>query len=102
MDYDTVMVGAAELRAAVESGRKVFGPDHDIMIARTPAWGNSDVCLIVRGKRHEAAARGILLASRNPAATMKEETSAGWRGRPAYTYSVVTIPVNGAKEALAT
>jgi hypothetical protein len=98
MNINTVMVGAPELRAAIESGRKVFGADHDLMIARCPAWGSDDVCLIVRGKQHAAAARAV--ASKcGPSAKVTEQTSCAWTPpgstveRPAYTYSVVEFPV---------
>lgn len=83
------MSSMAAVQALREAGRKVFGPDYNLLLARSPEWGHEDACVLVYGQHHHAAARAFLQIV--PDAQIAEETSCAWRGRPAYTYSVVTF-----------
>lgn len=53
-----------QIKAINESARKLFGADTSILVARAPAFGNRDACVIVMGKRHADAARHFALAVR--------------------------------------
>jgi hypothetical protein len=79
------------LKSATESARKLFGNDIHIMVARSPAYGDSDCCIIVNGKNHAAAACGFMQVAKG--ATIKTERATSFRGSNPYTYSVVTFPV---------
>ena len=81
-----------KVREAVESGRKLFGADHDMVIARAPMYGNDDVCLLIYGEQHQLAAR-VVASKCGPAVKVKVENSCAWRDRPARSYSVVEFPV---------
>lgn len=85
-------MSTTELAPAIASGRKVFGPDFNLAIARCPAWGNEDTCILVYGQHHAAAAQGFMSM---PGAAVKVEQGGGFLGSPTYTYSVVTIPKEG-------
>lgn len=77
----------AAIQAAQAAARKVFGADIRISVARSPAFGNDDVCVIVAGAEHAAAARSF--ARVVPSAKISEQISCAWMDRPAYTYSVI-------------
>lgn len=78
------------ITAAVTSARKVFGADIEMMVARCPAWGNDDCCVLVHGARHAQAASAFALVVKG--AAIEQQTTAAWRGIPEHTYSVVTFP----------
>lgn len=82
-------MSTCELADAIAAGRKVFGPDFNLAIARCPAWGNDDTCILVYGKHHVAAAQGFMAL---PDATVKVEQGGGFMGSPTYTYSAATVP----------
>lgn len=73
--------------AASASARKVFGPDLKMMVARCPAWGGADTCIIINGALHAKAAQGF--AQVIPGAKLTPHTSGGFLGLPASTYTVV-------------
>jgi hypothetical protein len=81
-----------KLRGVVESGRKVFGHDLDMVVARTPMWGHDDCCILVYGKNHKPAAEsfGLLISG----AKITQDTTPAWNGLPERTYSVVEFSVS--------
>ncbi len=76
------------VQEAQVAAQKVFGANTKFMVARAPAWGHDDCCVLVYGDRHADAAKAFLYAT---AAEIKTEIGGGFRGSPFYTYSVVTF-----------
>lgn len=58
------MTIANAISAANVSARKLFGADICIVVARSPAFGNDDVLVVVQGGRHAEAAAGFAGAVR--------------------------------------
>lgn len=81
----------SSIRALEASASKVLGCKIEMMIARCPAWGSDDCCVIVKGERHAAAAASMVLVA-GPGAKVELVEQCGFRGAPDYTYSVVTFP----------
>jgi L-asparaginase II len=75
--------------AAVTSARKVFGPDIEMMVARCPAWGNDDCCILVYGAQHALAAHGFARVVKG--AQIEQQSSPPFMGTPGRTYSAVTF-----------
>lgn len=90
---NTLMQSVQQTR---DAARKVFGDDIEFTLARAPAWGNDDCCILVYGKQHAAAARAFgCLAG----ATVTADRGGGFMGRPIFSYSIVTFQPS--KEAAA-
>lgn len=68
--------------------RKVFGADTSILVARAPAFGNDDTCIIVSGKRHAEAAMGFATIK---GAKLKTEIGHCFIDDTEYTFTTVTI-----------
>jgi hypothetical protein len=81
---NTIMESVGDLE---ESARKNFGGDIRIMLARCPAWGHEDICILISGSKHRAAAAPF----RRLGAQISEREGAGFGGLPPYTYSAVEI-----------
>lgn len=43
-----------------KSARKVFGSDVTVLVARSPAFGDDDICFVVEGRRQNDVARDLL------------------------------------------
>jgi hypothetical protein len=80
---------ADSIKKVNESAKKLFGSDISISVARCPAWGDQDTCILVSGKRHIEAASDF---ARLRGAMLSTAKSDGFMGMPSYTYSKVTIP----------
>ena len=78
------------LSTAVASARKLYGDDIEMLVARCPAWGNDDCCVLVYGKRHAEAAGAFALVVKG--ARIEQQSTAAWRSIPAHTYSAVSFP----------
>ena len=71
-----------------------FGEDLSLALARAPAWGHADACLLVYGQRHEDAAIALIVGLASTGATKFKTdvlTSGGFRGMPAHTYSTISF-----------
>lgn len=79
------------LTEAIKSARKIFGSDITIMIARSPAYGHEDCCIIVNGTQHRRAARSM--ASVIDSALHQVVESRRFSGE-SYSYSTVTFSGN--------
>lgn len=51
---------ANTIAAMNNSAKKVFGSDINMIVARAPAFGNDDVCLIIQGRRQDEVAADLL------------------------------------------
>lgn len=78
------------LRKAEQSAKKLFGDDISFTLARSPAWGNEDCCILIYGRNHAAVACGFTQAIKGDVSITQEE-GGGFRGSPTYTYSCVTF-----------
>ena len=75
-----------------EEARKNFSADTNIILARSPKWGDDDMCFLVYGADQILVA--IMLQNTLRNATVTPQCGGGWRGSTAYTYQVVEgIPV---------
>ena len=75
-----------------EEARKIFSADTNIILARSPKWGNDDMCFLVYGADQILVATMLQNTLRN--ATVTQQCGGGWRGTPTYTYQVIEgIPV---------
>ena len=58
----------SSVKVAEQAARKLFGEDVSFTVARSPAWGNEDCCVLIYGRSHAAVAltfaNGIGLAMR--------------------------------------
>lgn len=83
-----------DTRQLAETLKPRFGADVAITLARAPAWGNEDACLLVHGARHEETALAVIVGLAAVGATKfktEVQTGGGFRGMPTYTYSVVSF-----------
>ncbi len=99
------MTTAAERADAVYSAEKqaksMFGNDISITMARCPAYGNEDVCILISGTKHAEAARPFLASMRG--AKLSESSSVSFKTGMSYTYSVIEwTPTVSEMEVVAT
>lgn len=78
------------LRKAEQSAKKLFGADIQFLLARAPAFGSDDCCILVMGKNHLAAAQGFARVVKG-GVKITEERSSGFMSIKPYTYSSVTF-----------
>jgi len=85
----------AALRSATEQARKLYGADINVLVARAPAFGNDDTCILVSGDRHAEAAAGLARVLRD--ARVEEQTQKSYFGCTSTAYSrvVATAKVLG-------
>ena len=83
-----------DTKALAETLKPRFGADVSITLARAPAWGNDDACLLINGTRHEETTLAVIVGLAAVGATkFKTEVlgSYGFRGIPPYTYSLLSF-----------
>ena len=78
------------IRATETSARNVHGADINILLARAPALGHTDCCVIIQGEKHAAVAFDIARFAKGAKITL--QTSPAFMGLPASTHSVVEFP----------
>lgn len=79
-----------DIRATEASARKVHGADIGLLLARAPAFGHSDCCLIVRGVKHAAVAADLARFAKGSKVSTQKHPA--FMGEPGNTYSVVEFP----------
>lgn len=48
------------IQQTTASAQTLFGGDICIMVARAPAYGDDDTCILITGKRHAEAAKAFM------------------------------------------
>ena len=84
----------ASIQATQASAQRIFGDDIRMSVARCPAYGCDDCCILVYGAMHAAAARAFAVVM--PDAKISEQQGGGYRGGARYVYSVVEFPAAAA------
>ncbi|KAK74686.1 hypothetical protein WLV04_25060 [Bordetella bronchiseptica] len=82
-----------DIKQLSDSARKVHGADINFQVVRSVAWGNTDNCILVKGRNHSKAAADLsMCASRvGYRSKVEEQTSAGFQGSPSRVCSAVSF-----------
>lgn len=81
------------IKDATDRARKLYGADIRILVARSPAFGHDDTCILVQGRRHAEVAAGFARVMRG--ARIKTETTTTALGSQPRTYSSVVAKAQG-------